>query len=326
MSARLLVIIVNYRTAPLVIDCLRSLEPEVAALPEARVVVVDNASGDDSAALLGAAIAEHGWAAWASLMPLADNRGFSAGNNAAIRPDLASPDAADYFLLLNPDTVVRPGALTALMSFMAEHPRAGIAGSRLENPDGTPQCSAHRMITPVSELLDAARLGPLSRVMRRHLVSPPPGASEAQYDWVSGASFMIRREAVAAIGLLDEGYFLYFDEVDYCRRAQRAGWEVWYVPASRVVHLEGQATGIAKARQRRGRWWYESRRRFFIKSYGVAGLIAADVLWAIGRCSLVVRRALRLGGDTASDPTHLSRDLLWGDVKALFTGRTRQIR
>ena len=97
-------------------------------------------------------------------------------------------------------------------------------------------------------------------------------------------------------------------------------------PASRVVHLEGQATGISQAKRRRGAWWYQSRRRFFIKSYGVLGLIAADLLWAVGRASLVVRHRLGLGGDTAGDPLCFSRDLLWGDFKALLSGQTRTAR
>ena len=232
------------------------------------------------------------------------------------------------FLLLNPDTVCRPGAVSALVQFMEQHPRAGISGSRLEDPDGTPQCSAHQMITPLSELIESARLRPLSRVFRRHVVSPPLDATRTQqHDWVSGASFMVRREVFEQVGLLDDGYFLYFDEVDFCRRAALAGWETWYVPDSRVVHLEGQATGISQQRRRRGQWWYDSRRRFFIKSYGVTGLIVADALWAVGRLSLLVRSALGLGGGgLASDPLYYSRDLLWGDLKALMSGRVRGIR
>lgn len=328
MSARVVVIIVNYRTANLVVDCLRSMEAEMARLgPGASVVVVDNASGDRSAQTLAAAIADAGWGAWAQVRPLEENLGFSGGNNAVLRPHLASNDSADYYLLLNPDTVCREGAIEALVHFMQDHPRAGIAGSRLEDPNGSPQCSAHQMITPLSELVESSRLGMLSRALRRHVVSPPLDASQAQRsDWVSGASFMVRREVFEQIGLLDEGYFLYFDEVDFCRRAARAGWETWYVPQSRVVHLEGQATGISESRRRRGHWWYESRRRFFIKSYGVLGLIAADVFFAVGRLSLLMRHWLGLGGSVAGDPLCFSRDLLWGDVKALWGGKARSIR
>src|SRR4051812_43322479 len=103
---RLLIVIVNYRTAQLTIDCLHSLAPEVGALPATRVVVTDNASGDDSVARLTGAVRDNGWDAWCTIRPLERNGGFAWGNNEAIRPALASADAPDYVLLLNPDTVV----------------------------------------------------------------------------------------------------------------------------------------------------------------------------------------------------------------------------
>src|SRR4051812_18603963 len=140
----LLVVIVNYRTPDLSIDCLRSLEAEVGSVPGTRVVVVDSASGDGSAGRIGDAIRDRGWGRWASVLPLDHNRGFAAGNNAAIGPALRSADPPRHVMLLNPDTVVRPGALRALVEFLEARPEVGIAGSRLENPDGTPQRSSFR--------------------------------------------------------------------------------------------------------------------------------------------------------------------------------------
>ena len=320
-SSRVLVVIVNYRTADLVVDCLGSLVGERAALSGMRVVVTDNASGDGSVERIGQAIKARGWSEWARVEALERNGGFSYGNNAAIGPALGGEGAPEFVWLLNPDTVVRGGAGAALVRFMLEHESVGIVGSRLEYPDGREQGSARRMIRPVSELLSGARLGWLSRLLGRYEVALPAGESTYECDWVSGASMMVRREVFEGIGLLDEGYFLYFDEVDFCLRAKRAGWGVWFEPASRVVHLEGAATGFKAERRRRGRWWYESRRRFFVKAYGVMGLIAADVLWAIGRLSLAVRRLLRLGGDMSGDPAWFAWDLLAGDARALLTGR-----
>src|SRR4051812_41551380 len=141
---RVLIVIVNYRSADLAVDCLRSLAPEVRALggpAAARVVVTDNASGDDSVPRLTAAVRDNGWGDWATVRPLARNGGFAYGNNEAIRPALAAANPADkpeYVLLLNPDTRVRPGAVRALLDFMDADPQAGLAGSRLEDPDGTP--------------------------------------------------------------------------------------------------------------------------------------------------------------------------------------------
>jgi len=241
---------------------------------------------------------------------------------------LASEDRVDYVMLLNPDTIVRQGAIKALVSFLENHPRAGIAGSLLENEAGGVECSAHRTHTPWSELDAGARLGLLSRLLHRYVVSEPPAGKAHRCDWVSGASMIVRREVIEQVGLMDDGYFLYFEEVDFCRRAQQAGWECWYVPDSRVMHLEGASTGIRATATRRAGYWYDSRRRFFVKHYGISGLVAADVLWAIGRLSFLLRRSLRLGSRSGvnNDPKWFMFDLLWGDFKSLLNGHVRGIR
>jgi len=317
------IVIVNYRTAELTIDCLRALSTQVADLVGGRVVVVDNDSGDGSAEKLFSAIEREGWSGWASVMPLDRNGGFAYGNNAGIRAALDSADHVNYVMLLNPDTVVREGAVKALVEFMEGHPQAGIAGSLLENKDGGVECSAHRTHSPLSELDAGARLGLLSRLLHRYVVSECPAAEAHQCDWVSGASLIVRREVLEQVGLMDDGYFLYFEEVDFCRRAQRAGWECWYVPESRVMHLEGVSTGIRAAAKRRAKYWYDSRRRFFVKHYGITGLVAADVLWAIGRFLFLLRRGLRIGARSRenNDPKWFTFDMLWGDLWAIFTGR-----
>jgi GT2 family glycosyltransferase len=314
------IVIVNYRTAELTIDSLRSLSTQVADLGGGRVVVVDNDSGDGSVDKLTAAIEREGWSSWADVMRLDRNGGFAFGNNAGIRAAIASADHVDYVMLLNPDTVAREGAIKALVGFMDGHSRAGIAGSLLENADGGLECSAHRIHSPLSELDAGARLGMLSRLLHRYVVSDCPGAEAHQCDWVSGASLIMRREVLEQVGLMDDGYFLYFEEVDFCWRAKRTGWEVWYVPQSRVMHLEGAATGIRTAAKRRASYWYDSRRRFFVKHYGVAGLVLADTLWAVGRVTYLLRCLLRLGV-RAHDPKWFMFDLLLGDLRAILTGR-----
>jgi len=322
MNSRLWIVIVNYRTPDLAIECLRSLAPEVAGLRGGRVIVIDNASGDLSVEKLEAGITREGWSSWAEVMPLDRNGGFAFGNNAGIRRALASPDRVAYVMLLNPDTIVRAGAIRALVDFMNAHPRAGIAGSLLENAEGGVDCSAHRIHSPLSELDSGARLGLLSRLLHRFVVSDPPRSEAHQCDWVSGASLIMRRAVLEDIGLMDEGYFLYFEEVDFCCRAKRLGWEVWYVPQSRVMHLEGAATGIRAVAKRRPKYWYDSRRRFFVKFYGVPGLVMADLFWAMGRTTFLFRRLLRLGGgQRAHDPKWFMFDLLWGDLRAILTGQ-----
>ena len=316
------IVIVNYRTAELTIDCLRALSTQVADLAGGRVVVVDNDSGDGSTEKLFSAIDREGWSGWAGVMSLDRNGGFAYGNNAGIRVALASADHVDYVMLLNPDTVVRERAVKALVEFMEGHPHAGIAGSLLENKDGGVECSAHTFPSPLSELDEGSRLGVLSRLLSRYVVTPPLRAVAHACDWVSGASMIIRRQVIEDIGLMDENYFLYFEEVDFCRRAKQAGWECWHVPDSRVMHLEGAATNIRTTARRRAGYWYDSRRRFFLKHYGITGLVLADSLWAAGRVTYMLRRLLRLGGRHGKhDPKWFMYDLLWGDLRAILTGR-----
>lgn len=326
MNSIIWIIIVNYRTADLVVDCLLSLSSQINDLFGGRVLVIDNASGDGSVIKMNQAIEREGWSAWASVLPSDHNGGFAYGNNAGIRAALGSSNEVDYVMLLNPDTIAKEGAVRGLLDFMVRHPHAGIAGSLLENAEGGVECSAHRVHSPLSELEAGARLGLLSRFLCRYVVSAYPCVEAHQCDWVSGASLIMRRSVLEQVGPMDDGYFLYFEEVDYCWRAKQAGWEVWYVPQSRVMHLEGASTGIRAPAKRRAKYWYDSRRRFFIKHYGVIGLIAADVLWATGRITLLLRRFLGLGGGSAEDPTGFMSDLLWGDLKAFLTGQVWNIR
>jgi hypothetical protein len=328
MGSPVLIVIVNYRTSDLAVECLRSIEAEAGDPAVARVAVVDNRSDDGSVERLRTAIARHGWSHWAELIASERNGGFAAGNNLAIRAELARPpsERAGFVLLLNPDTVIRPGALRELLAFMKEHPEAGIAGSRIEDSEGRPQGSARRFPSPLGELESAARLGPLTRLLRRHTVPMKEGEQPLRCDWVSGAAMMIRADVFSKIGLLDEGYFLYYEEVDFCHRAAAAGWQIWSVPGSRVVHYEGASTGIRNRRRRRPGYWYESRRRFFVKLLGPRAWLLADCCWAAGR---LIWTAQKLSGFVAcrdGDPIGFAADLIGGDWKAWTSGRWRTFR
>ncbi|MDJ0795252.1 MAG: glycosyltransferase family 2 protein [Calothrix sp. MO_167.B12] len=280
----LLIVIVNYRTPDLTIDCLQSLVNEVRSLPGTRVIVTDNASGDDSVDKIQTAIENESWQDWVSFMPLEHNGGFAFGNNAAIRPVINSPTPPNYVLLLNPDTIVRPGALKVLMDFMKEHPQVGIAGSRLEDPDGTPQVSAFRFHSILSELNAGLRLRFGKKFKERWAVIPPTLPQEiTQVDWVAGASMIVRRQVFEQVGVMDEGYFMYYEEADFCLQTNRAGWTCYYVPESRVVHLVGQSSGVTdpKApRKRLPQYWFDSRRRYFVKNHGWLYASLADAAFA----------------------------------------------
>jgi len=312
---RLRIVILNYRTPELTIACLHSLIKEVHALPGTQVTVVDNDSADGSVEQIAAAIATENWD-WVTFLPQERNGGYAFGNNVAIRPALAEDNPPDYILLLNPDTVVRPGALQALVDFMDKTPEAGIAGSRLEEPDGTPQCSAFRFPNVWSELDSGLRLGLVTQLLNQRIVPILP-VTEAiqQVDWVAGASMIVRRQVFETAGLMDEKYFLYFEEVDFCVAAKNAGWSCWYVPESRVVHYVGQSSGVTDTKRkpkRRPTYWFDSRRRFFVKNYGWSYAILSEIAWATGFMAWRMRQVIQRKPD--DDPPNMLGDFILNSV------------
>jgi len=307
----LLIVIVNYRTASLTLDCLYSLVSEVQALPGTKVIVSDNASGDDSILQIQSVIDQEQWGDWVSLIALDHNGGYAFGNNAVIRPILQSENPPPYFLLLNPDTIVRTGALTKLIEFMDKNPEIGIAGSRLEDPDGTPQRSAFQFHTVWGELDAGLRFGLVSKLLEKWVVAPPVSDIPCQTDWVAGASMIVRRSVFETIGLIDEDYFMYYEEMDFCLQAKKAGWNCWYVPESRVVHLVGQSSGVTDTKsppKRLPQYWFDSRRRYFIKNYGQLYAKVTDIVWILSFILWRVRRQLQNKPD--SDPPQLLRDFI----------------
>ncbi|WEK03715.1 MAG: glycosyltransferase family 2 protein [Candidatus Devosia phytovorans] len=308
----LTIAIVNYRTAHLTIDCLASIIADPFLPASTRVMVVDGVSGDGSGELIRSAIADNGWTDRIACIDLPINGGFAYGNNQAIHAADTRWDKARAYLLLNPDTLVRPGAIGHLVQFLARHADAGIVGSLLEDPDGTPQACSFRFPSALGEFEGEARLGPVSRLLDRWRVVLPIGASPSRADWVSGASMLVRREVLDQIGELDDGYFLYYEELDFCRRAADAGWQCWTVPQSHVVHLCGQSTGVSSREprrlNRRPAYWFNSRNRYFEKHHSRIGKFAIDLAWMAGQSIWHLRQLLQRRPN--NDPPFLVRDFL----------------
>src|SRR3974390_3447733 len=177
---KLLVVIVNYRVAHLTIDCLRSVAKEIERVPDTHVAVCENGNGDDSAQRIQAAISDNNWGSWCTLTAISPNLGFTGGNNVILKSAMQLSAPPEYALLLNADTIVRPNAFKALVDFMDQHKNVGIAGSRLEDPDGTPQRSAFRFLSPLSEFEGSVKFGPVSRLLKRWIVAPPPPESACE--------------------------------------------------------------------------------------------------------------------------------------------------
>jgi GT2 family glycosyltransferase len=290
-----LVIIVNYRSAALTVRGVESLAAERALHPELNLhaVVVENASGDEQALREGLG---NRFDDWMKLVISPRNGGFGYGNNLGMKLGMEMKPLPRYFHFLNPDALVRPGGVSELVKFLDAHPQAGMAGGRFENEDGSDWAAAFRFPTVWSELEEGFTLGPISKVLSRHIVRRVMDDQPAQADWLSGASVMVRREMIDQIGGFDEEYFLYFEETDLALRAQRAGWQTWYVPASRVMHIAGASTGVTSrdgAPKPLPRYWFESRRRFFSKNHGVPYATLADLAFVAAHAVGTVKRTLR---------------------------------
>lgn len=315
----LTIVIVNFRTSSDVIRSLASLAPSMGKHSERNVVVVDNFSEDNSVELINSAVELNGWASWVEVIPWHENCGFSAGNNVAIRAVLSENILCSYFWLLNPDTMVNDDSCDALVEFLDSNPDVGIAGSRIFTSEDAIECSAFRAVTPLSQFVHAASIGYIDRFLPKFVVPIDPEDSPHECDWVSGASMMVRREVIDQIGLMDEGYFLYFEEVDFCNTARVAGWGIWHVPQSKIVHVGGVATGKENFGSVKPGFWFDSRRRYLLKWFGYRGLILADILWFTGYILLAVKKLLRIGNKTQkTDLFRCSVEPMFEDVRALI--------
>ncbi|WP_420632177.1 glycosyltransferase family 2 protein [Candidatus Leptofilum sp.] len=250
---KLSIVIVSWNTKDLLEACLNSVYAYPPDEPF-EVWVVDNKSKDDTVAMVREKFPQ------VDLIASEENLGFAGGNNRAI-PHCSG----DYVLLLNPDTEVKPDALNALVAFMDAHPEAGASGSRLLNADGTLQPSCHPRPTLSREFWRMFYLDKLipygSYKMHKWDVTQP-----REVDVLMGASLLIRKQVLDTVGLLDEEYFMYSEEVDLCYRLQKAGWKLFWVPQSQVVHFWGQS-----AKQVMTEMFlqlYRAKLRFFRKHYG----------------------------------------------------------
>ena len=222
------IVIVTHNSISPVEKCLRSLEEHPPG-GEYEVIVVDNASSDGTTELIRDSFP------FVRLVANEDNRGYSKGVNQAFLES-----SGRYFLILNPDIVVGKDSIDGLVRFMDANPEAGIAGSKLVFPDGTVQDSCRAFYTIRALFLRRTffgRIFPKAKALREHLMSDYDHAEAREVDWIIGACMIVRREDVAKVGLMDERFFLYFEDTDWCYRMKQHGKQVWYVPESEMVHL-----------------------------------------------------------------------------------------
>lgn len=319
MSRSIASIILNYRTAEMTIRAVEATLVAMADLP-GEVIVVDNASGDESAETLMAAREARGWDR-VRIIAHGRNGGFGAGNNVGMLAALESPP--EFYYIQNSDAFPEPDALKALYEVITSDPTIGFAGSRLYGADGEGHQSAFRFPSIAGEFEGAARLGPVSRLLKGKIMSLPIFDRQTEVDWLAGASVMVRRATLEEIGLFDEAYFLYFEETDLFLRAHRKGWRCIYVPESRVMHVGGESTGMKRWTRTPG-YWFDSRLHYFRRNHGLLYTIGATVAVVAGGSLNALRSAIQRR--ETGTPRRFLRDLLGHHLRSVFgRGRPRDI-
>lgn len=274
----LTIIIVSWKVRELLKNCLTSIYKETRNI-NFEIIVVDNGSVDDTVEMVIGDFPK------VQIISNLNNLGFARGNNQGIKQARGR-----YVLLLNPDTVIIDGALDKIVNFMDEHASAGIAGCRLLNADKTPQLSVRRFPGFFDHFAMMFKLHHLFR-LKHYLMTGFDYAREREVDQVMGAFFLIRRSVIEKIGLLDERYYIWFEEVDYCLRAKNAGFKVFYTPAAQIIHLGGKS--FAQNFRITNQWHFSvSRLRFIFRHQGLLTfaiiLILTPLSWLLSLISGIV--------------------------------------
>lgn len=315
--ARLLTVILNWRTPDMT---LQSVESALAALEgiEGAMVVVDNDSGDGSFEKLSTGVAARGWdrgPQQVRVLQSGRNGGFGAGNNFGIRAGLPDGSKPDYVYVLNSDAFPAKDAIRALLDHLGTHPATGFAGSYIHGPDGEPHRTAFRFPSIPGEFEAQVRFGPVSKLLNRWIVAQPLPTVTMRVDWLAGASMMMRQGVLDQIGLFDETFFLYYEETDLCRRAALAGWPTDYVVESRVAHIGSVSTGLKEWRRIPG-FWLDSRLHYYVKNHGRAYAMAATLATLAG--GLLWRARLLIQRKDRGDPPRYLRDLVAHGLRAMI--------
>ncbi|MHB1355717.1 MAG: glycosyltransferase family 2 protein [Anaerolineae bacterium] len=258
MNVDLRIIIVSWNVSTLLEACLRSIYTMDSGLYSYEVVVVDNASSDNSVAMIQTQYPQ------VLLISSIVNLGFTRANNLAL-----ADCKARYALLLNPDTEVTEGAIQRMLEYLDAQPEMGLVGPRLVYGDGRPQPSRRRFPTLGMALAESTPWEwhfPHNRLACAYRMEDRPDSATQEVDWITGACILVRRKVWEQVGAFDEQFFMYSEELDWCRRIRMAGWKVIYLPTATVIHYEGASSGqVVAARSIR---FNASKVHYFAKHHG----------------------------------------------------------
>lgn len=308
-------IVVSFNSARDLPACLASLEAQQGVA--LAIHVVDNASSDGSADLVRRDFPR------VRLTANVRNLGFARANNQALE---SAGEAAAYYALINPDTILPPGAIAACVEYLEHHPASGVAATRLVNPDGSLQRSCHSFLDVpnlIGETFGLHRLLPGLRPFTSFYMPWFAHDRIAEVDWVPGAFLVARSEVVRRAGPLDEEFFMYGEEMDWCRRIRDAGWTVVFLPDPPVVHVGG-----ASSKPVAGAMFVENlkgRVRFLRKHDGAFAAVAARVLLAVAMAVRLAWRetqavVVRVRGGTLDGPLRLKREMFRAAWRWLLKG------
>ncbi len=300
-DALLSVIVITYNSRKEIDACLSSLFEDLGERP-AQVIVIDNASTDGTLEYLATQCHT------ITLLAQECNRGFAVANNIG----LASA-RGKLILLLNPDTQVKPGAVSALCNVLNTHPDVGVVGPRLLNTDGSLQPSCREfpnLLTHLIGMVEVYRIGWVRRLLHRWLPSLGEHSTARYVDWLSGACLLVRRSAIDSAGWLDERFFLYSEELEWQYRMAQHGWRAWYEPSAQIVHRGGASTSSLPGQ--RIVWQYDSLFRFYRMYHNRFQLITLrGLVWLVTLPKIVI---LAIAGWRNSRRQELARafwQVLW---------------
>lgn len=300
----LLIVILNYRTGGLTVDCLRSLVDKLDEVPGTRALVVDNGSGDGSSAQIAEAIAVNHWGGWCELMALRDNIGFAAGNNRGLATLQTTYKDCEWVLLLNSDTVVHAGALRMSHQVMRAEAKIGMMSCLLLSSDGTTQNVTRKFPSPLRQILCAFGLPWMfPKAFGWADVYDVPEAQltvKRDCDWLGGAYMFLRRDALEQVGGMDESFFFYGEDIEFCFRFHKLGWRVHYDPGASILHIGGSSSDPTRVgKKQKNIFMWQARYQVQRKCYGAlaAWAVRAGDILAFG----VRKLKMLLTGKTQTD-------------------------
>lgn len=291
------IVIVSWNVAEILTDCLTTILASPTG-PACEIIVIDSASTDETVSVVRQRFPQ------VKLTALTENVGFVRGNNCAL-----AQAAGEYVLLLNPDTRVLGDAIGEMARYLDQHPQVGIVGPQTLNEDGSHQSTRRRFPTLLTGMFESTWLqayAPRAVLHHYYALDIPDDVPAADVDWVQGSALMLRRSVYDQIGGLDEGFSMYSEELDWCKRARAAGWRVVYLGQARIVHLGGKSSQQAEARTQIA--FQTSKLRYFRKHHGWA---AARVIQGV----LALNYLAQIGLESAKGLLGHKRELRWQRVR-----------